>query len=112
MKSNSSLRPEAAFTLTELIVVLGCVAVLALLVLPALAGSKSNSQGFQCMENTHRLTLAWRMYAEDNSDMMVYSTDDGAGTFPYGTSATGLHRGNLYAWTWSKMDFNSSNPYN
>lgn len=113
MKSNFSPSSEAAFTLTELCVVLGCVTVLALLVLPALGGSKSNSQVFQCMENTRRLTLAWRMYAEENSDLMVYSSDEGTGTGPYQTTVpANKNRGDLYAWTWSKMDFNGVNPYN
>jgi prepilin-type processing-associated H-X9-DG protein len=112
MKSNSSFRPEVAFTLTELCVVLGCVAVLSAILLPALGQSKGNSKAFQCMENTRRLTLAWRMYAEDNSDLMVYSSDDGSGTTPYGTTVPPRDQKDLYAWTWSKMDFSASNPYN
>jgi len=102
MKSNSSLQSKAAFTLTELCVVLGCVAVLAMLVLPALAGSKGNSQVFQCMENTRRLTLAWRMYVEDNSDQLILSSDDGTGW------ANPL---NAYAWTLTHLDF-SGKPSN
>jgi len=111
MKSNSLRKSQAAFTLTELCVVLGCVTVLAVLVLPALAGSKVNSQVIQCLENTRRLTLAWRMYAEDNSDLMVYSSDDGTGN-PYISTAPARNPGNLYAWTWSKLDFNGANAFN
>jgi prepilin-type processing-associated H-X9-DG protein len=113
MKSDSSLNSEAAFTITELCVVLGCVAVLALLLLPAFGQSKVNSQALQCMENTRRLTLAWRMYAEDNSDRIVYSSDDGDGN-AYSTTVSGNsnHQGDLYAWTWSKMDFNGGNGFN
>ena len=77
---------SAGFTLTELLVVIACTAILSAILLPAFGQSKSNSQAFQCMENSRRLTLAWRMYAEDNSDRLVLSSDDGTGTTPYSTA--------------------------
>jgi prepilin-type processing-associated H-X9-DG protein len=58
---------ETGFTLTDLLVVIVTVAVLGLLLLPALAGTKPNSQAFQCLENLRQLTLGWQMYAEDNN---------------------------------------------
>jgi prepilin-type processing-associated H-X9-DG protein len=58
---------EDGFTFVELLVVIVTVAILALLLLPALAGTKPNSQAFQCLENQRQLTLAWQMYAEDNN---------------------------------------------
>jgi type II secretory pathway pseudopilin PulG len=58
------------FTLIELLVVIVTVAMLATLLLPALAGTKPNSQSFQCVENERQLVLAWQMYAEDNSDLL------------------------------------------
>src|ERR1035441_5772852 len=62
---------EDGFTLTELLVVIVTVAILALLLLPALAGTKPNSQAFQCLENLRQLTLGWQMYAEDNNSKLV-----------------------------------------
>ena len=59
------------FTLIELLVVVGTVAVLGMMLLPALAGSKPNSQAVQCMHNTRELTRAWLMYASDNQDKLV-----------------------------------------
>jgi prepilin-type N-terminal cleavage/methylation domain-containing protein/prepilin-type processing-associated H-X9-DG protein len=104
---------SAGFTLTELLVVIASIAILSAILLPALGQSRSNSQAFQCMENTRRLTLAWRMYAEDNSDRLVYSSDDGSGTSPYQTNVPAHgNQGNPYAWTWSKMSFFPDNPYN
>ncbi|MEI9863656.1 MAG: prepilin-type N-terminal cleavage/methylation domain-containing protein [Limisphaerales bacterium] len=61
---------EQGFTLIELLVVLATVAILAALLLPALAGTKPNSQAFQCMENQRQLTLGWQMYAADNTDLL------------------------------------------
>ena len=62
---------EDGFTLTELLVVIVTVAILALLLLPALAGTKPNSQAFQCLENLRQLTLGWQMYAEDNNSKLA-----------------------------------------
>jgi prepilin-type N-terminal cleavage/methylation domain-containing protein/prepilin-type processing-associated H-X9-DG protein len=61
---------EQGFTFIELLVVLATVAILAVLLLPAIAGTKPNSQAFQCMENQRQLTLGWQMYAADNTDLL------------------------------------------
>lgn len=61
----------SGFTLIELLVVIAIIAILAGLLLPVLAKSKTKAQGIMCMNNTKQLTLAWRMYAEDQSDMLV-----------------------------------------
>jgi prepilin-type N-terminal cleavage/methylation domain-containing protein len=62
---------DDGFTLTELLVVIVTVAILALLLLPALASTKPNSQAFQCLENLRQLTLGWQMYAEDNNGKLA-----------------------------------------
>jgi prepilin-type N-terminal cleavage/methylation domain-containing protein/prepilin-type processing-associated H-X9-DG protein len=61
---------EQGFTFIELLVVLATVAILAVLLLPAIAGTKPNSQAFQCMENQRQLMLGWQMYAADNTDLL------------------------------------------
>ncbi len=61
---------DRGFTLIELLVVIVMVATLAMLLLPALAGTKPNAQSFQCVENQRQLVLAWQMYAEDNNDLL------------------------------------------
>jgi prepilin-type processing-associated H-X9-DG protein len=103
-----------AFTLAELLVVLGTVGILALVLFPALAGTQPASvKAFQCLENSRRLNLAWQLYAGDNRDRFVVSSDDGIGTAPYQSIvAASKNQGNNYAWTWSKMDYNQNNPYN
>jgi len=100
-----------AFTLTELLVVVATAGMIAFILLPAFGQTKFNSQSFQCLENTRRLTLAWRMYAEDNRDAIVYSSDDGNGT-AYTAAETGASQPDNYAWTWSKLDFNGANAFN
>jgi type II secretory pathway pseudopilin PulG len=61
---------EAGFTFVELLVVLATIVVLAVMLLPAIAGTKPSSQAFQCMENQRQLMLAMQMYAQDNGDLL------------------------------------------
>jgi prepilin-type N-terminal cleavage/methylation domain-containing protein/prepilin-type processing-associated H-X9-DG protein len=61
---------EQGFTFVELLVVMATVGILAVLLLPAIAGTKPSSQAFQCMENQRQLTLGWQMYAADNTDLL------------------------------------------
>jgi len=49
------VQPDQAFTLTELLVVVGTLAVLALLLVPALAGTKTDSWRVQCQNNLKQL---------------------------------------------------------
>ena len=54
------------FTLIELLVVIAIIAILAALLLPALSQAKQKAQGIQCMGNQKQLTLAWKIYVDDN----------------------------------------------
>src|SRR5438552_4504322 len=71
-RASRQVRSRQAFTLIELLVVIAIIAILAALLLPALAKAKIRAQGIQCMNDTHQLLYAWRMYAEDNRDQLPF----------------------------------------
>jgi prepilin-type N-terminal cleavage/methylation domain-containing protein/prepilin-type processing-associated H-X9-DG protein len=110
-KPSENLPRRHGFTLIELLVVVAIVAILLGLRLPVYASAKTKSKGAQCLNNVHQLSLAWLMCAGDNREYFLYSSDDGSGTAPYSTNNTRT-AGDNFAWTWSKMDFAPSNPYN
>jgi len=71
------------FTLIELLVVIAIIAILAAMLLPALSKAKIRSQGIGCMNNTRQLTYAWRMYAEDNREVLPFAYATTAAAAPY-----------------------------
>lgn len=89
------------FTLVELLVVIAIMALLAALLLPALGKGKLKAQGLQCMSNHRQLSLAWKMYTDDNRDVLLYASHDL------------LHpERSPYAWVLGDLDFNPNNRSN
>src|SRR4051812_46147838 len=65
-----SKRP--AFTLVELLVVIGIIAVLVGILLPVLGKAKQRAQTVACQSNLHQIFVAARMYATENKDSLPY----------------------------------------
>ena len=71
-----------AFTLTELLVVIAVIAILAAILLPTLGRSKSQAVGISCLNNLKQLQTCFAMYAHDNDDTLppnnfVYDVSSG-----------------------------------
>lgn len=73
-RSNRSLlksqNQNRAFTLTELVVVIGTIAVLAMVVLPALAGVANKGGRAQCANNLRQNYVASMIYATEYKDWL------------------------------------------
>ena len=77
IRRSPALMAAQAFTFVELLVVLAVVTVLAATLLPAMAKSRPNAQAYQCLNNHRQLCAAWRMYADDSRERIVYASGDG-----------------------------------
>jgi len=76
-----------AFTLTELLVVLAIVALLAMTLLPALAGVKDKGGRAQCAANLRQIGMASMVYANENNTWLPLCWLDPTG----GDSSHGLN---------------------
>ena len=70
--------PDRGFTVVELLVVLGTVAMLALVLVPALASTKTDTWLIQCQDNLKQLQVGFQLFARDHNDMFPPAGDQAA----------------------------------
>ena len=112
-------RPPRGFTLVELLVVIGIIALLISILLPALQKAKDAANSAACQSNLRQLTTAFIMFANEHKNRLPGNkhdvtnpdkekTDWLCGDEPYsgGTSTqnriTQLHKGTVYKYLKSK----------
>ena len=102
MKGTPNRAAYSGFTLIELLVVIAIIAILAAMLLPVLSKAKCKGLGISCMNDHRQLTLAWRMYTEENNDNLLYAS--------HGPTPDPLK--DPYVWCKGQIDNNPGNRSN
>ena len=89
-----------AFTLVELLIVLGIIVALAGLLFPMIGRAREAAKRTQCLSNLRQLTLAWLAYAGDNDRHLCPG-----GTWHTTDPKTPIKSGRLWPY------LNSTDPY-
>src|SRR5665213_2375373 len=95
------VKRRSAFTLVELLVVIGIIALLISMLLPALSRARETARVITCAANEHQIMLMFAMYAANQKGWLPPYCNGANGRFNF---ATGAYKGNFDPTT-GKDDF-------
>ena len=91
-------RSSAGFTLVELLVVIGIIALLISILLPALGKARKSAQTVKCLSNLHQMGILMAMYTTQSKGQLPYGYYGGGPTL-----ATAQDYNADYASDWSTL---------
>ena len=68
-------RARQAFTLIELLTVIGIIAVLAALLFPVFATARGKAREITCVSNLRQIGMAIKMYTQDHDELYPWAVD-------------------------------------
>lgn len=79
--ANNAGRIRCAFTLVEMLVVIGILTLLLAILLPAISRARDRADATQCLNNSRQIVIAWTMYTQDHADKLPPNIDGRFGGF-------------------------------
>ena len=100
------MRNRRAFTLVELLVVIGIIAVLIGILLPALSRARKQALLTSCLSSQRQLTMALIMYCQEHKQTFP----GGSGYFPW-KDDNGIAQTPMFRFKGANYDHDAYNPY-
>jgi prepilin-type N-terminal cleavage/methylation domain-containing protein len=79
LRKTAGFLNQRAFTLIELLVVMAIISILASMLLPAMSRAKEKAKRVYCSSNQRQISLAFRMWGDDNGGHYPWEVDITAG---------------------------------